>query len=129
MEKINQLKDNRVFLPRAPAKWTTQPTYKQITRIRLTAGGGMAGTRWTEYVEKTDKIESNQLQEFTRITGKKIILNTSHITDAEDFILAEMDYNNQNSNFQLGITHVQYLLEEDLGEIILVDRYGETKTV
>jgi len=129
MEKIPQLKDNMVYLPCTPSKWIGEPEYTKISRIGLTAGGGMGGSRWREYVEQTDKVESNIIQEFTRITGKKIKINTSYVTDIEDFILVTLKLDNRNPNVRhMGINTIQYIMDESLGEVLLIDRYGETPT-
>lgn len=129
MEKIPQLKDNIIYLPCTPSKWTSTPKYEKISRIRLTAAGGIGGSRWIEYIKQTDKVESNTIQEFTRITGKKIRINTSYVTDIEDFILVTLKLDNQNPNVRhMGINTIQYIMDETLGEVLLINRYGDTKT-
>lgn len=127
--RIKKLKDNTIYLPCTPSNWVSEPRYTQITRINLTSGGGMGGSRWTEYVTKTKSIIPNTIQRFTRINGKKVKLNTSYITDAEDFILVSVDFDNRNPNaYHLGLNTLQYIMDEDLGEVTLQGSYGETKT-
>ena len=129
MEKIPQLKDNLIYLPCTPSRWTGEPEYKKITRIRITTGGGIGGSKYSEYIEQTDDIESNKIQEFTRITGKKVKINTRYITDLEDFILVTVKLENENHNcYHLGLNTFQYIMDESLGEAILINRYGDTRT-
>lgn len=129
MKKIPQLTDDIIYIPCTPAKWTTKPKITPITEIHLTSGIGMGSKSWYEYVEQTETIEPNTIQEFTRITGKKIKINTSFITHAEDFELVEVEFNNQNPNvYKLGRNKVQYLKGETAG-VVLSSRYGTTKTI
>lgn len=129
MEKIKQLLTPIIYLPCTPAQWIGEPEYKQITQIHLTAGGGMGGSSWYEYVEKIDSIETNTIQEFTRITGKKILLNTRYITSAENFLLITATFNNENTNVRkLGENIVQYIAEEAIPGVVLRNEYGETIT-
>ena len=87
----------------------------------------MGGSSWNEYVEKIDNIESNKIQEFTRINGKQILLNTRYITDAEDFTLITAAFYNENPNaYKIGENTVQYIVEEDIKGVRLVNAYGET---
>ncbi|WP_405286476.1 hypothetical protein [Methanobrevibacter sp.] len=127
MKTIKQLKNPLIYLPCTPAHWTTEPEYKEITRIHLTAGGGMGGSSWNEYVEKIDNIESNKIQKFTRINGKQILLNTHYITDAENFTLITAAFYNENPNaYKIGENTVQYIVEDDIKGVRLVNAYGET---
>lgn len=129
MKKIQELTGNYIYLPCTPAKWITQPTHKKITRINLTAGGGIGGSTWTEYVEQTNNIQTNTIQEFTRITGKKIKLNTNYITDAEDFNLITVQFHNENPNtYKIGNNTLQYIAEDEYKEPKLLNSYGETPT-
>lgn len=129
MQKIPQLKNKQIYYPCTPGKWISEPEYKKITKIQLTSGGGITGSKWVEYVEQTDNIESNTIQEFTRITGKKIKINTSYITYAEDFILVSVMFDNKNPNVHhLGINVIQYIMDEDIGEVCLLNGYGQTQT-
>lgn len=71
-----------------PSKWDGLPTYKQITRLRMTAGGGMGGACWYEYVDRLAEIPSNEMIEVKRYDGKWIRINTSYVVYSEDFTLA-----------------------------------------
>lgn len=125
MEKINQLKTNKVYLPCTPSKWISEPETKPITEINLTSGGGMGGKSWTEYVERTVEFRPNTLQEFTRIDGKKIVINTSFITYIENFELVTVTYDTQNEYRNPGV-HKEHFLKSDIpGDIVLVNSYGE----
>lgn len=137
MKKIEQLTKPIIYLPCTPSQWITpEVDYKTITRINVTKPGGMAGSNYMEYVEKVETIDSNRMQAFTRITGKDILLNTSYILTAENFLLITAKFYNENPNaYELGENTLHYLAEFDMlhtsdsGQITLVDRYGKTSTL
>ena len=72
----------------SPSRWTGIAKYKHITRLRMTAGGGMGGACWYEYVERLTEIPSNQIIDVKRYDGKQICINTSYVVCAENFKLA-----------------------------------------
>jgi len=130
MKKIPQLINPKIYLPCSPSKWISKPEYKKITRINLTSGGGMGGSKWTEYVEQIKELQPNTIQAFTRINGKQILLNTNYITDAEDFRLITVKFHNENPHcYHLGDNTLHYIAEEDIIGIELIDNYGDTPTL
>lgn len=137
METIPQLKQPIIYLPCTPSQWITETAdYKSITRITIVKPGGMSGSSYHEYVERVETIDSNTIQVFTRITGKDILINTSYILTAENFLLITAKFHNENPNaYKLGENTLHYLIEydtlynSDSGHITLVGRYGKTPTI
>lgn len=87
-EQFKYMKNPMLGREYTPSKWAGLPTYKQITRLRMTAGGGMGGACWYEYVDRLAEIPSNEMIEVKRYDGKLIRINTSYVVHSEDFTLA-----------------------------------------
>lgn len=96
---ISKLNGKYVGFPCTPSRWTENPVYEKITVLTMTSGGGMGGSKWKEYVHRVNNIPPNTIQEYTRLDGKKIKLNSSYLVKAEDFTLVKIGYETSNSNF------------------------------
>lgn len=121
-EYCNELK-KRV----SPSKWVGTPEYMLITRLEMTCGGGMGGSRWYEYVARLKQIPSNEMIKVHRYDGKDIYINTSYVVSAENFTLgkAELDitkwkyYHTPNVNNET-VIETQYVLLDDGMELTLL---------
>ena len=122
MYDIPYITKSKLGLPMTPAKWVGEPTYKPVTRLRITCGGGIGGSSWYEYVERENVFPSNKLHCFTRIDGKKITINTAFIVEAEDFRLVTVAFWNENPSYKLGLQNKQYIVEDEC-KIELIDEF------
>ena len=110
--------------PMSPAYWVSGVSYREITRIKMTCGGGMGGSVWYEYV---NRIPLKDLASFDKMCmtvrrwdGKEILLNRSYMVKAEQFTIASAVLRSQNSNFPLG-DYTYCFLVEDGHKITLSD--------
>jgi hypothetical protein len=57
--------------------------YSNFYKIRMSAGGGMGGACWFEYILEDPSTIENNLSQFTRVDGRKIVLNKNYMVKAE----------------------------------------------
>lgn len=113
--------------PMTPSKWVSdKPSYKKVTRIKITCGGGMGGASWYEVI---DRIDLNDLMQRSYIVtknweGKEIGINLSYVVKAEQFTLATAILDSQNGNYVIGHHQYNWLIEDD-HKIKLSDNFGE----
>ena len=110
--------------PMTPSKWVGKPKTRKITRLLMTCGGGMGGSRWYEYVEhfQFESIDPDGVVIVDRIDGKNVWVNPKYIVQAEDFVLVEADYDTTNPNYGQGKMKVKFLVEED-AKLVRIDEY------
>ena len=112
-------------VPRTPGKWVdTKPTYREMTRILMTCGGGMGGSSWYEVVERINLADLMQKSYVIAKDweGKEKGLNLQYMVKAEQFTLASARFDNKNTNFKMGVYEYSWLIED--GETIkLIDEF------
>lgn len=115
---VNQGKSVRMGLPKTPARWEGSPKYTPITRILLSCGGGMGGSRWYEYVKRIPLDSIKGITVVEDIHGKKKAVNERYVVEMEDFTLVKAVYHSDNPNFQKGLWGV-WLLTDDGASVSL----------
>ena len=76
-----------------------------ILDVSLTAGGGMGGSFWHEYiygVTLNDFCGSSKIMIVKTLNGDEIAINTKYIVKIEEFDLAYGIFHNENSNYEIG---------------------------
>jgi len=99
-------------LPKTPARWDGDPVFTPITRITMTCGGGMGGSRWYEYVKRMPHSDMTGLKTVLDVDGKEKTVNTAYVVEMEDFTLVNCFYISNNSNFQKGMWVFSMLVED-----------------
>ena len=122
---FDKIYDRPVFeRPMSPSKWVGSPTYLDITRLLMSCGGGMGGSRWYEYVERIDldEIAARNRSHISVRTwdGRKLLINKSFIVNAEQLKIAFADLDSSNPHYPKGV-YTYCLLLEDWHSIELVD--------
>lgn len=111
MHKLPELDHIKVGVPRTPAHWISDtPTFEEFLEVRMTAGGGMGGSKWYEYIENKMPLPSNQLVEVTDINGHLKQINTAYMVTVEPVTVMYADYRSQNPYYPKGVYHVRWLV-------------------
>ena len=98
MKKIPMNTSGKMGFPKTPSYWIGEPKYINAMEITITAGGGMGGSLWYEYV-LPDIIPSNEIVEFCDINNKKILINTRYIVSVREVTVVEFSTMCSNQNF------------------------------
>lgn len=115
--------DNTKGKPMTPSHWDKNGvSYKQVTEIHMTAGGGMGGSYWKEYVERIDLEDLVQRSCIVAKTwdGKTIALNLNYMVKARQLTIASAVLHSENTNYKTGAYQYNWLVE-DGHKITLVD--------
>jgi len=108
--------------PISPSRWVSKaPACQEVTEITMSCGGGMGGSRWNEYVERTAlEVLARETGCITvrRYTGEKVILNTRFIVMARQLTIASMVLDSTNPYFP-GL-HTYRVLVNDGHELKLI---------
>ena len=108
-----------------PSYWDSKGvTYKKVTQIEMTAGGGMGGSYWSEFIER---IPLEELSCGNRIVakkwdGEKILLNLNYMVKAKQITIASAILHSKNSNYPIGSYTYNWLVE-DGHKLTLIDNY------
>lgn len=113
MSEIRKLENNFIGYPCTPCKWTSEIRYKKISKLLITYGGGMGGSKRIEYVERVKNINNDSIQSFVRFDGKTIKYNTRYIVSIEDFTMVSIDYETTNQYHKPKGT-LNFLVEDDV---------------
>lgn len=109
--------------PMTPSYWDSEGvTYKEVTEIHMTAGGGMGGSYWHEYVERIDLEDLVQRGYLVtkKWNGETIALNLKYMVKARQLTIASAVLHSQNENYPIG-AYTYYWLVEDGHKIELVN--------
>lgn len=101
--------------PMNPSYWDCKGvTYKEVTEIHMTAGGGMGGKYWCEYVERIDLEDLTQQTHLVtkKWNGKTIALNLNNMVKARQLTIASAVLHSNNSNFPIGAYTYHWLVED-----------------
>ena len=102
--------------PLTPSKWVDNKVkYTPITRLRLSCGGGMGGAQWYENVQRIplSDIKPNTMLEVTDLEGRKHLVNTRYIVEADSSVtVASVYLDSQNSNFEMGVYEFSWLIKD-----------------
>lgn len=112
MDKIHRLKTYTVGTPVSPAHWIGEPVYEDWLEVTVTAGGGMGGSKWHEYIHPQE-LPSNNIITVETIEGKTIQLNTAYIVKAEQVKVVFANYHIDNPNYKRGTYHVRWITPYD----------------
>jgi hypothetical protein len=108
--------DDIIGKPMTPSKWVNdEPTYKPITRIKMTCGGGMGGSSWYEYVNRInmEDIRPNDMLLVTDIDGRQKLLNTNYIVSVEnDLTVLSALLDSRNDAFEIGVYEYRWLVKD-----------------
>ena len=102
--------------PMTPSYWDEKGvTYKKVTQIDMTAGGGMGGKYWKEFVERIDL--ENLIQKQYLVTkkwnGETIILNLNYMVKAKQVTIASAVLHSQNPNYAKGAYTYNWLVNDN----------------
>ena len=115
--------------PMTPSYWDKKGvTYKKVTEIHMSAGGGIGGSYWHEYVERIDleDLVNRDCLVTKTWNGKTIALNLKYMVKARQLTIASAVLHSQNYNYPKGAYTYNWLVE-DGHKIRLEDEYGEYK--
>lgn len=122
MEKLERNHLNEIYtkdvvgVPMTPGHWTDAPDSREVTRITMTAGGGMGGSKWTETVDSVsqrhiEEAMSKNLPLLVRTyDGRSVLLNLRFMVKAENFTMVTRHYESHNKNFKTGVYTCRWLL-------------------
>ena len=80
-------------------------TYSNVTKLRMTSGGGMGGACWYEYIKETPDellVKSEDIVKVTRVDDKRFYVNKNNIVKIARFdyeIDISESYFNSKENF------------------------------
>ena len=109
--------------PMTPGKWVGGVSYRPITRIKMTCGGGRGGSVWYEYIERLPLETIANLNGgavFKTWDGREAMLNASYIVKAEQYTVASAVLDSQNPNYPQG-KYKYCCLVEDGHRLMLVE--------
>ena len=124
---FDKLYDDEVIKrPRTPSVWVTKDVcYDEITRIKMSCGGGMGGSKWYEYVER---VPLDALAKIGRgcvvlrtYEGKDVLINMDYVVEAEQFTVASAVLDSRNPYFPVGYYKFCYLIEDGRRNLTLID--------
>lgn len=102
--------------PMTPSSWVSKKMeYLPITRITMSCGGGIGGSKWYEYVERIpleDLADGNTPAVFRTWDGRDVLLNRAFMVKAEQYTIASAVLNSRNTNFTVGEWLFCYLVED-----------------
>jgi len=102
-------------LPMTPSCWDEKGvTYKEVTEIHMSAGGGIGGRYWKEYVERIDLEDLVQRSHLVtkKWNGETIALNLKFMVEARQLTIASAVLHNRNTNFPTGAYTYNWLVED-----------------
>ena len=95
---ISYSKDGKVYFPQTHCEWVGKMTVKKVIIVTMTCGGGMGGSRWSEFLIADDIKDG--LQTYTRIDGVKIKINSKYVVRVVyDMYMAKAKYIHYNKCF------------------------------
>lgn len=126
MHKIPKLDHMKVGLPSTPAQWVPETlSFEEFLEVRMTAGGGLGGASWYEYIKKMP-LPSNQLIEVTDIDGNEKLINTAYVVTVEPVTVMFAHYRSQNPYHPKGMYQVQWVVPSDWKERVkLVNEFDK----
>ena len=108
-------KKSFIGFPMTPGRWVSKEAeYVPVTRLCMSCGGGIGGSRWYEYVNRIplDELAEKKTAVVTTWMGKRKLINMSDVVEAEEFTIAKAVYNSMNPNFAKGEYLVARLVED-----------------
>lgn len=123
MHKLPTLDHMKVGVPRTPAEWIPGTvTYEDFLEIRMTAGGGMGGSKWYEYIDAELPLPSNQLVEVEDIEGNRKQINTAYVVTVEQVTVMFAKYESRNPYYPKGVYEVQWIVPGSWKDSVRFDR-------
>lgn len=123
--------EKEIRFPRTPSTWVGDPNYRDILRLRVTAGGGVGGSLWVEYVDRNDyrvvNVGGVEMVEYHRVgtmgsSPERVTLNPKNIVSIEEFELITCTYYSRNPYFEIG-EYTLYLIANDGHRVRLVNEF------
>ena len=124
--EIELLNGKYIGFPCTPSVWTREPEYKKITVIIVSCGGGMGGSKWREYVYRTDELPKG-IQWYRTVDGRDIRLNSNNIVMMEDYTMVTVYYRTSNQKISPGGAErsKSFLIDDDM-KVELINVYSDT---
>lgn len=115
--------------PMTPGYWVTKSEdvqYFPITRLDVSCGGGMGGSRWYEYIARVplEELAEKERVVVTTWDGKRKLINMNNVVKAEEYTIASAFYHSDNSNFPVG-EYLMARLVQDGAKIQLVESFQD----
>lgn len=101
--------------PMTPGKWmSTGVQYIPVTRLCMSCGGGMGGSRWYEYIQRVPMEDLMHTQKVIVTTwdGKRKLINMNNVVVADEYTIASAIYFSDNPNFEIGEYRVARLIPD-----------------
>lgn len=115
-DKFDEVKKESTVLalPMTPSRWTGKIEYHPITKITVSCGGGIGGSRWDEYVDRIElrDISTEKMLIVNTINGEERLINPHYIVTAENLTMASAVIDSQNPNFERGLHRYRYLCRD-----------------
>lgn len=113
--------------PMTPGHWKSKELeYIPITRLRMTAGGGIGGSCWYEYIKRVplESLTNGERIVAETYNGEEKMINLNNVVKAELFTIATGVYHSDNPNFKRGDYTYNLLIED--GHKITLSNDGYT---
>lgn len=114
-----------VGVPMTPGNWVSKTAeYVPVTRLCMSCGGGMGGSKWYEYVNRIplDELSEKKTIVATTWDGKRKLINMDYVVKAEEFTIMKAVYISMNPNFPTGEYLVARLVE-DGAKVSLINEF------
>lgn len=113
--------------PMTPGRWITKANdvqYFSITRLDVSCGGGMGGSRWYEYIQRIplEELVAKERIIVTTWDGERKLINMNNVVKAEEYTIVSAVYHSDNPNFPVGDYLVARLIP-DGAKIQLVNAF------
>ena len=125
-----KVRRGKVGYPMTPSEWSGEPVFTEITRVKVSCGGGMGGASWYEYVKKIPMcFNFENMIPMERIDGKYISVNPKWIVMTEDFMFVRVPYTTKHPEYSKKPNRILEFLIEPGAEIEFVDRFDSESMI
>ena len=108
--------DNTLYRPMSPSVWVSEAvSYQPITKLTMTCGGGLGGSRWEEFIKRIPIENICCGGDFSVVEswdGKKFLLNKRYLVKGEQLTIASAVLRSTNPNFPQGDYTYCWLVED-----------------
>lgn len=116
--------DRKLYKSMSPSSWVSDGvSYLPVTKLTMTCGGGLGGSRWAEFVKRIPIENIGCGGDFSVLEswdGKKFLINKFYLVRAEQLTIASAVLRSANPNHPKG-DYTYYWLVEDGHELELAE--------
>lgn len=126
LSNLKDVQPNGILLekPMTPSVWLDdEPDVCPILRIQMTAGGGMGGSLWYEFIkgftleELLFRAAEGKPILAETWNGKKVVLNLNYMVKADKLTLVQRTLDSRNANFKIGQYDCYWLFPENTVDV------------